>query len=114
AVEHSGGYRIGVDTEAGHITALRLLDPEGADILLVRYRFQGDRLAEVINSSGRGMRFDYDDAGRVTRWEDGKGQWYRFHYDGLGRCHRTESSGDALAGTLDIDTADRVSVWTNS
>ncbi|WP_040405918.1 DUF6531 domain-containing protein [Amycolatopsis nigrescens] len=122
-VRHSGGYRIAVDTEAGLTRALRLRSDgrdggdgeDSTDITLVRYGYdEGGRLTEVINSSTRPLRFEYDQAGRITRWTDRNGQWYAYTYDHTGRCVRTEGSGSALAGTMEYDLAERVTVETNS
>jgi RHS repeat-associated protein len=113
-VVHSGGYRVGVATAGGLVTGLRLLGQNGtADIGLFSYRYdEAGRLVEVINSSGRALRFGYDSAGRIVRWEDRNGQWYSYRYDERGRCVRTESAGGFLAGSIDYQ--DRVTIYTDS
>jgi RHS repeat-associated protein len=109
-LRHSGGYRIAVDTTDGLITALRL-----ADVVLVRYRYDERRhLVDVINSSNLALRFDYDHAGRITRWQDRNGEWYSYVYDERGRVVRTEGSGGALTGTWLYDEENRVTVYTNA
>ncbi|MFI6514789.1 RHS repeat-associated core domain-containing protein [Spirillospora sp. NPDC050679] len=75
-VRHSGGYRIAVDSAPldaessrteRRLTALRLLVPDADDITLIRFGYDAEgNLAEVINSSGRPLRFTYDDRGVLT------------------------------------------------
>ncbi|MFD8494822.1 RHS repeat-associated core domain-containing protein [Amycolatopsis sp. NPDC059657] len=114
-IRHSGGYHLGVDSEAGLVTAIWLHNPVGEPITLVRYRYNDARqLTEVLDPEHRAMRFDYDADGRVTRWEDRNGEWYRYHYDADGRCVRTEGSGNALAGSWNYDPGNRVTVYTDS
>ncbi|WP_240323085.1 RHS repeat-associated core domain-containing protein [Amycolatopsis ruanii] len=114
AVRHSGGYQVDVLVSEGRVAELRLHDPRTDGIPLVRYAYDDGHLTEVVNSSGRPLRFAYDHAGRITRWDDRNGEWYAYTYDHRGRCVRTEGSGDALAGTLDYDTDNRVTTETNS
>ncbi|TQM01087.1 RHS repeat-associated protein [Actinoallomurus bryophytorum] len=103
-VRHSGGYRIGVETDATQrVTALRLIsDGEGGGRELVRYRYDDNgRLAGVLNSSGRPLRFEYDPHDRLTAWIDRNGHWYRYEYDELGRGVR----GHGSDGFLDVALA---------
>ncbi|MEU4806308.1 RHS repeat-associated core domain-containing protein [Actinosynnema sp. NPDC023587] len=104
-IRHSGGYDIVVDSENGHVTGLRLDNPAGDDITLVSYRYDDNRLTEVLNSSGAALRFEYDHAGRITRWVDRNGEWYGYEYDHDGRCVRTTGSGGALTGEVEYDLA---------
>jgi YD repeat-containing protein len=108
-VRHSGGYRIAVDSDEGHVTALRLLteaaNGRSGGQVLVRYSYdQAGHLAEVINASGRPFRFDYDPEGRLTRWTDRNGYWYRYVYDDQGRCVRGIGSGGFLTASLAYET----------
>ncbi|WP_460429172.1 RHS repeat-associated core domain-containing protein, partial [Amycolatopsis endophytica] len=114
AVRHSGGYHVVVDSENGLVTELRLRPAEGADITLVRFGYAGSRLVEVLNSSGRPMRFTYDQAGRIVRWDDRGGEWYGYEYDHNGRCVRTDGSGGMLSGTFAYDPENRTTVETDS
>lgn len=102
-VNHSGGYRIGVERADGLVTGLRLLSSSGgADVPLMSFGYSEDgRLREVVNSSRRALKFDYDAAGRIVRWEDRNAQWYSYVYDERGRCGRNEGSGGFLAGSFD-------------
>ncbi|HYT10771.1 MAG TPA: DUF6531 domain-containing protein, partial [Mycobacteriales bacterium] len=114
-VRHSGGYRIAVETLAGRVRSLRLLDPAGGtDTVLLRFKFAGGDLVEVVNSSGLPLRFAYDDEGRLIRWEDRNRTWYAYEYDDLGRCVRTSGSGGFLAGAFSYDSDRMVTVATDS
>lgn len=115
-VRHSGGYRIGVASSGGLITALSLrgADPRD-DLALIRYRYdENGQLTEVINSSGVPLRFGYDTYGRIVRWVDRNDVWYRYTYDEVGRCVRTSGSGECMAGTFEYAPDNRITVWTNS
>jgi len=119
-VRHSGGYRIGVATAGGRITALHLLgagsgtDHDG-DLTLIRYGYdERGRLSEVISSSGIPMRLDYDSVGRLTGWRDRNGVAYRYTYDEAGRCVRTSGAGGRMNGTFAYDPENRVTVFTDS
>jgi RHS repeat-associated protein len=126
-VRHSGGYRIGIDTAGGRITALRLLnaDPDNpapddtdsaeAGILLIRYGYDpAGRLTEVTNSSGHPLRFGYDRAGRMVTWTDRNGTSYRYDYDQDGRCVHTEGTGGVLTADLGYQANPRVTTVTDS
>ncbi|MGH3831278.1 MAG: RHS repeat-associated core domain-containing protein [Pseudonocardiaceae bacterium] len=113
-IRHSGGYRIGVDTAGGRISALRLRGAD-ADVVLVRYGYDGSgRLTEVTNSSGTPLRFDYDADGRLTGWRDRNDVAYRYTYDEAGRCVRTTGSDGFMSGTFAYDPDARVTVFTDS
>ncbi|WP_410592848.1 RHS repeat-associated core domain-containing protein [Amycolatopsis sp. lyj-23] len=121
AISHSGGYRLAVESADGLVTGIslaggaRLPDGTPADLPLVRYRYDDARhLVEVVNSSGRPLRFSYDADGRITGWTDRNGVSYRYHYDTAGRCVRTEGDGGFLDYTFDYDTGARTTRATNS
>ena len=119
-IRHSGGYRIGVQTTGGRITALSLLDAgngsdHDGDLTLIRYGYdQRGQLSEVINSSGLPLRFDYDGAGRLTGWQDRNDLAYHYAYDEAGRCVRTSGAGGRMNGTFAYDPENRVTVFTDS
>jgi RHS repeat-associated protein len=127
-VEHSGGYRIAVDTAAGRIIGLRLLPvlDEGpiasdtdaarvATVALTQYGYDGGgNLTDVFNSSREPLQFTYDTAGRVTRWQDRNGTRYRYHYDSRGRCTSTHGSDDFLKATFTYDELNRVTETADS
>lgn len=109
---HSGGYHVVFDSDHGRIVETRLLTP-AAPIPLVHYHYDGDgRLVEVVNSSRLPLRFEYDPAGRITRWEDRNGRWYSYGYDDHGRCVRNDGSDGFLAGRFEY--AERRTVFTDA
>ncbi|MCQ4045922.1 putative T7SS-secreted protein [Streptantibioticus rubrisoli] len=114
-IVHSGGYRIATDTEAGRVTALRLLHGDGTDTVLMRYGYDaaGD-LVEVFNSSDTPLRFGYDRDGRLTSWQDRNGTAYSYTYDEQGRCGRTDGSDGFMSGEMAYDEQSRTTVYTNS
>ncbi|WP_419995967.1 RHS repeat-associated core domain-containing protein [Streptomyces boninensis] len=116
AVQHSGGYRIAVDTTDNRVTGLRLLNtddgPDGTQLL--RYSYDGESLAEIYNSSGRPLQLTYDDDSRITSWTDRNGSWYRFTYDAEDRCIAGEGSDGILSCTIRYDTDSNTTRYTNS
>lgn len=108
---HSGGYHVVFDSDRGRIVEMRLLT-RSAPIPLPHYRYDGDRLVEVVNSSGLPLRFDYDTDGRITRWEDRNSRWYSYTYDDHGRCVHNDGSDGFLTGRFDY--AERRTVFTDS
>ena len=111
-VRHLGGYRVGVETADGRVTAL-FLAATGQPLLRYRYDQRGD-LTELVNSSGAPLRLTYDEQGRLTGWEDRTGSRYRYTYDEQGRCVRTTGPDGFLSGTYDYDTDAHTTVATNS
>ncbi|WP_435241094.1 DUF6531 domain-containing protein [Streptomyces cucumeris] len=118
-ITHSGGYRIAIDTdpELLRITALRLL--HGAEhqhsTTLISYGYSeaGD-LCEVINSTGLPMRFQYDDARRITSWTDRNGTTYAYVYDHRGRVLRGIGPDGILSGRMHYDPQSRTNRYTDS
>ncbi|MFC9127141.1 RHS repeat-associated core domain-containing protein [Streptomyces sp. NPDC057099] len=113
-VTHTGGYRVGVATDLGRITAFTLLsDPEQP--ILLRYAYDADgNLTEIYNSSGLPLKLFYDDQRRITGWEDRTGTWYRYMYDSESRCTHTTGTEGILDYTYVYDTENHTSVATNS
>jgi RHS repeat-associated protein len=111
-VRHSGGYRIGVETAVGRITALRLLSADDQPVLKRFGYDRAGRLTEVYNSSDRPTRFEYDSAGRMIRWTDTNDNWYAYTYDEQGRGVAGKGSGGCLNVTLAYH--DRMTVVTDS
>ncbi|MGW5691557.1 putative T7SS-secreted protein [Streptomyces asiaticus] len=118
-IVHSGGYRIAVDTdpELLRITALRLLHGENHEhsttLISFGYTKAGD-LAEVINSTGKVLRYQYDDEHRVTSWTDRNGTSYAYVYDHRGRVLRGIGPDGILSGRLHYDTQARTTRYTDS
>ncbi|WP_406283696.1 DUF6531 domain-containing protein [Embleya sp. NBC_00896] len=124
-VTHSGGYRIAVDTAGGLITGLRLLgadpvthasvdDPTASvDLVSFAYSESGD-LTQVVNSSGRPLRFTYDDRHRMTSWTDRNGTWYQYEYDEAGRCVHGSGIDGVMDNTFAYDVAARTTRMTDA
>ncbi|MET9801630.1 putative T7SS-secreted protein [Streptomyces sp. NPDC006368] len=81
-IRHSGGYEVRITTADGRVTSLSLAD--GTKIL--DYAFTGGNLTEVVNSSGRPLRFGYDEHARVVSWTDTNGRHFDYAYDDRDRC----------------------------
>lgn len=116
-IDHSGGYRVRVDVRGHRIIALSLVGAgvDASDVTLKRYAYDdAGNLAEVVNSSKQPMRFVYDSAHRMTRWQDRRGTWYEFTYDDQGRCVRGTGADGMLNSTFTYDTKNRVTAHTNS
>ncbi|MEU8294328.1 DUF6531 domain-containing protein [Streptomyces pseudogriseolus] len=113
-IGHSGGYRVGVTTQRGRITALTLLSTPDEQVL-VRYAYDGrGNLTEIYNSSDHPLKLSYDEQCRITGWEDRNGTWYRYVYDEEGCCTRTSGTNGILDYTYAYDTENGISVATNS
>lgn len=120
-VQHSGGYRIAVDT--GHtaagfrIEALRLLDGDaggqGTTLLTYQYDPRG-RLVGVVNSSGLPFVYEYDEQDRIVAAVDRTGSRYEYVYDDAGRVVRGIGDEGYLSAEFAYDTQRRVTTVTNS
>ncbi|MFF9981669.1 putative T7SS-secreted protein [Streptomyces erythrochromogenes] len=82
AISHSGGYEVRLSTSDGRITGLALAD--GTQTL--RYGYTDGHLTQVTNSSGRPLRFGYDELGRITSWTDTNDRHFDYVYDDQHRC----------------------------
>ncbi len=121
AVEHSGGYRVEVETADGaagpRVTGLFVTDPDAAGqrVAVVSYNYdERGRLTGIVNSTGRPHRYAYDDADRIVSWTDRNGYEYRYVYRADGRVVRGEGLGGFLNARFDYDLANRVTTVTNS
>ncbi|MET7302798.1 RHS repeat-associated core domain-containing protein [Embleya sp. NPDC005575] len=124
-IRHSGGYRIGVETQHHRVICLRLHDthpdthlrdsdhPAGVVLMRYAYDVHGD-LTEVVDSSGVPMRFTYDADGRVTSWTDRIGMSSSYVYDSSGRCVRTTGTDGVLDTRFTYDDETRTTTATNS
>ncbi|MFC8586380.1 putative T7SS-secreted protein [Streptomyces sp. NPDC057217] len=81
-IGHSGGYRVRLTTAEGRITSLSLDD--GTKVL--DYRYTEGNLSEIVNSSGKPLRFGYDDRARIISWTDTNGRHFDYAYDDRDRC----------------------------
>lgn len=118
-ITHSGGYRIAVDTDPKllRVTALRLLHGEQREhsTTLSSYAYDpAGNLIEVFNSTGKALRYRYDDEHRVTSWTDRNGTSYGYVYDHRGRVLRGIGPDGILSGRMHYDTAARTTRYTDS
>ncbi|WP_406512672.1 DUF6531 domain-containing protein [Streptomyces sp. NBC_00161] len=81
-ISHSGGHELRLTSSDGRITGLALAD--GTQVL--RYGYTGGHLTDVTNSSGRPLRFGYDELGRITSWTDTNDRHFDYVYDDGHRC----------------------------
>ncbi|WP_424921290.1 putative T7SS-secreted protein [Streptomyces sp. wa1] len=88
SIVHHGGYHLKLTTAEGRVTALHLAGagPDGTDQEILRYGYTDGHLTTVTNSSGKPMRFDCDELGRITAWTDTNGSRYEYVYDEHDRC----------------------------
>ncbi|GAA1923154.1 hypothetical protein GCM10009837_55500 [Streptomyces durmitorensis] len=117
AVRHSGGYHLRVETGGDRITGLRLHTPgpEDTSTELVRYQYNTEgHLAEIYNSSETPYQLNYDDRARITSWTDRNSSWYRFTYDDQDRCIQGEGADGFLDCTINYDTDNRTTLYTDS
>lgn len=99
-VVSNGGYHVRITTQAGRITAFHLAS-SGQE--LKRYGYTDGHLTQVVNSSGRPLRYTYDDAGRITSWTDTNDHSYTYEYDGQGRCVSEGGSAGHLTRRITYD-----------
>ncbi|GAA3907450.1 hypothetical protein GCM10022244_16930 [Streptomyces gulbargensis] len=81
SVVHHGGHHLRLTTDGSRVTALHLGERE-----IVRYGYTDGHLSSVTNSSGRPLRFGYDEQGRITSWTDTNGSSFGYVYDERHRC----------------------------
>jgi RHS repeat-associated protein len=117
-VEHSGGYRVEVETldgaEGPRIGALFVTEA-GGRVAVASYQYDElGRLTGIVNSSGRPYRYDYDEADRIVSWTDRNGYSYRYVYGPDGRVVLGEGLGGFLNARFDYDLTNRVTTITNS
>ncbi|MBL1287320.1 RHS repeat protein [Streptomyces sp. For3] len=88
SIVHHGGYHLKLTTREGRVTALHLAGaaPDGTDQEIHRYGYTDGHLTTVTNSSGKPLRFDCDELGRITAWTDTNGSQYEYVYDEHDRC----------------------------
>lgn len=115
-VVHSGGYRLGVEGGPRAITRILLEGgPNEAPVELVRYGYGASgNLSEVFNASGKPLTFQYDDADRMTRWQDRNGNWYSYVYDQAGRCIEGAGIDNVFANRFEYDSVTRRTTFTDS
>jgi RHS repeat-associated protein len=83
-VTHSGGYRVLIDTAAGRITGLSVVD-RGTAVPVKQFGYHAGELTSVTNGVGAVMRYAYDDEHRMVSWTDSNGNQMVNTYDQAGR-----------------------------
>ncbi|MBT2389217.1 type IV secretion protein Rhs [Streptomyces sp. ISL-1] len=108
SIVHHGGYHLKLTTSEGRVTALHLAGaaPDGSDQEILRYGYTAGHLTEVINSSGRPLRFGHDEHGRITSWTDTNGSHYDYVYDDLDRCVYQSGTNGHVESTFTWDDTD--------
>ncbi|WP_405928424.1 DUF6531 domain-containing protein [Streptomyces griseus] len=108
SIVHHGGYHLKLTTSDDKVTALHLAGaaPDGTDQEILRYGYTGGHLTSVTNSSGRPLRFDCDDLGRITAWTDTNESRYEYVYDDLDRCVYQSGTNGHLEASFTWDDTD--------
>ncbi|WP_406269338.1 DUF6531 domain-containing protein [Streptomyces sp. NBC_00191] len=108
ALVHHGGYHLKLTTSEGRITVLHLAGaaPDGSDQEILRYGYTDGHLTEVTNSSGRPLRFRYDEQGRITSWTDTNGSHFDYVYDDRDRCVAQSGTNGHLNSRFTWDDTD--------
>ncbi|MFF5283386.1 putative T7SS-secreted protein [Streptomyces sp. NPDC013171] len=108
AIVHHGGYHLKLTTSGGRVTALHLARAakDGSDQEILRYGYTDGHLTEVVNSSGRPLRFGCDEHGRITSWTDTNGSRYDYVYDDQDRCTYQSGANGHLEATFTWDDLD--------
>ncbi|MFB7978452.1 putative T7SS-secreted protein [Streptomyces vinaceus] len=101
-IVHSGGYHLHFETAAGRIISLHLAGGRR----VMAYGYTDGHLTEVTNSSGRPLRFTYDERARVTSWTDTNDRRYHYTYDDQDRCTAEGGSEGHLALDISYDERD--------
>ncbi|MET9376058.1 putative T7SS-secreted protein [Streptomyces sp. NPDC002992] len=92
SVVHHGGYHLRLTTDGSRVTALHLGEQE-----ILRYGYTDGHLTSVTNSSGRPLRFGYDEHGRITSWTDTNDSRYDYVYDEEHRCVSQSGADGVMA-----------------
>ncbi|MER5306849.1 putative T7SS-secreted protein [Streptomyces sp. NPDC002773] len=108
ALVHHGGYHLKLTTSEGRITALHLAGAaaDGSDQEILRYGYTDGHLTEVVNSSGRPLRFGCDEHGRITSWTDTNDSRFDYVYDDQDRCTYQSGTNGHLETTFTWDGVD--------
>ncbi|MEV7504554.1 DUF6531 domain-containing protein [Streptomyces sp. NPDC093018] len=106
-VTHSGGYRVGVDHDAeqNRVTGLTVIGDHPVRLRSFRYARAGD-LITIRNAVGAATDFTYDDAHRITGWQDSNGTAFSYAYDSIGRVVETRGTDGILNSRIDYGDPD--------
>ncbi|WP_327117644.1 DUF6531 domain-containing protein [Streptomyces sp. NBC_01341] len=108
SIVHHGGYHLKLTTSEGRVTALHLAGaaPDGTDQEILRYGYTDGHLTTVTNSSGKPLRFDCDELGRITAWTDTNNSRYEYVYDEHDRCVYQSGTNGHLEAHFTWDDTD--------
>ncbi|MHC5903905.1 RHS repeat-associated core domain-containing protein [Streptomyces sp. S6] len=103
AVTHSGGYRVQVETDPeqqGAVTALAAV-VDGVPVRLRGFAYDDTgNLAEIRSAVDAPTRFSYDEARRITGWQDSNGTEFAYTYDAVSRVVKTRGTDGILNSTV--------------
>ncbi|MET8685876.1 DUF6531 domain-containing protein [Streptomyces sp. NPDC004732] len=107
AIRHSGGYRLTLTVANERLTALSLAGAreDGGDVTIKQYAYTDGNLTRVANSTGRPLRFTYDEQLRITSWEDTNDSRYDYAYDAHDRCVAQQGMAGHLANTFTYEAS---------
>ncbi|MFG1610226.1 DUF6531 domain-containing protein [Actinoplanes sp. NPDC049265] len=112
-VTSSSGVVVDLEAAGGRLTGIRVRAGDDEPVTVRRFEYDGRRhLVGIHNSAGEVTRLRYDEAGRITRWDDRNGEWYVYRYDDRGRCVSTDGNDGCLRYSFAY--GDRVAVVTDS
>lgn len=99
-MSHSGGYRVLVDTRAGRIVGLSVVDGDDATRVR-RFDYTDGQLTTIVKGDGGSTRYTYDADGRMLSWNDGNGNRMVNTYDADGRVVRQNGTGGILDSSFE-------------
>lgn len=117
AVEHSCGYRIGVDCDQRRIRRYTIAAATSTTVLR-QFGYAADHLVSVTDAAGATRRFSYDSAQRMVAWTDANGLVSTNTYDAEGRVIAQRLGDGSLSGTFtyrqDLAGTGRISSYTDA
>ncbi|MFE3059739.1 DUF6531 domain-containing protein [Nocardia sp. NPDC059236] len=121
-VSHSGGYRVAIESAAGRVTGLMVVDSNGSGTEIrtrVReFAYDSGNLVAVINAVGATTRYTYDDQARMLSWTDSNNNSMVNTFDGAGRVVRQRGTDGVLSCDLEYvdfpDSTGSLTTITNS
>ena len=80
SLRQEDGRRVTLEYDAtGRLTAARFLGRS------LEFRYDGERIVSVADSTGRIVRYAYTPEGRLAAHTNADGDWVAYHYDDAGR-----------------------------
>ncbi|GAB1815538.1 DUF6531 domain-containing protein [Mycobacterium sp. MUNTM1] len=117
AVEHSGGYRIGVDCDQRRIRRYTIAAATSSTVLR-QFGYADENLISVTDAAGATRRFSYDSAQRMVALTDANGLVSTNAYDAAGRVITQKLDDESLSGTFtyrqDRDNTGSISSYTDA